>query len=88
MGWYLDKENCPNCSQEATVMFRSSCLESYYLVCPHCGLYLYCSDRKWIPTKSFIDKNSIGKIRDDLDFDELYDLFKSKEDEKIVTTPQ
>ena len=88
MGWLLDDETCPHCGKQAKAMFRSSCLESYYLACSFCGLNLYCSDRKWIPTKSFIDESIIGKEINDLDYDLLYDLYKSKENENIITDPQ
>ena len=78
MGWYGHDAICPNCkSENAECMFRNSCLESYYLVCPNCGLHLYASQRNWIVTNSYINKSVIGKDPQTLDLSETVDHEKN-----------
>lgn len=54
-------------------MFRNSNLESYYLICPDCGLHLYAAARNWIVTNSYIDESIIGKDLQTIDLSETVD---------------
>jgi len=80
MGWYGDRTICPNCSTgNAIDSFRSSALESYFLVCTKCGLHLYCEYRQWVVTNSYIDESIIGKNTDELIPEEKVDLDKNED---------
>ncbi len=74
MGWYGDEAICPKCkSENANCMFRNNMLESYYVICPDCGLHLYAEYRAWVVTNSYIDKSVIGKDPQTLDLSEAVD---------------
>lgn len=81
MGWYGDNEaNCPNCKKDKAVeMYRNNCQESYYLVCPECGLHLFAGYKCWKVNNSYIDKSVIGKNRDELDLTELVDQDRNED---------
>ena len=75
MGWYGDDGiKCPNCWQtNAVESYRNSLLDHYTLVCPDCGLCLYCKERKWVISSSYINHNLIGRDPKNLDPHEIVD---------------
>ena len=67
MGWYGGSQICPNCkSDKAVESLRDNMIESYYLICPNCGLHLFAGEREWIVDRSYIDKKVIGMNPEDI----------------------
>jgi len=85
MGWYGDEALCPNCkSENAVCVFRNSNLESYYLVCPDCGLHLYAENRLWVVTNSYIDNSIIGKNNENMALLALENIVDLKKNDDII----
>lgn len=84
---------CPNCgSIKTSELFHNDLLKSYCLVCQGCGLILYAEERKWIPTKSMIQKDIIEKSEEEVEeiLDSIYwqsGKIEGFEDNKIITEP-
>lgn len=86
MGTYGDDAICPHCGNEKAVcQFRNNLLEDFFLICNKCGLHLHCEERKWVPTRSFIDTSVIDMNLDDVDIDDMID--EKEGNENIVTEP-
>ena len=73
MGWYVDDNTtCPNCKEKkANQTHRGN--ESFYLVCPSCGLHLLAEYTAWVVTSSYIDKSVIGKDPENLYLEDIVD---------------
>lgn len=75
MGWYSNEMRCPNCKlTTATETHRSSGDEEYYLIC------LYCEEKCWVISQSYIDTNVIGKNLKDIAPEEIFDINRENED--------
>ena len=76
MGWYGEEIKCPKCKGQTSCQFRNSGDSQLYLLCPHCGLVLYCAEKEWTTTASYIDESLKGKSEDDMEaicFDDYHE---------------